>query len=115
MRKSKIIEMGKMVATDLVEAERDLDTAMLSTVRLMNTMLEARRATGVPLATGHGAIKRVADAVSQLVEVRGALVDGHGELAEVKSTMPFIREMGMGDESPCPNEHASDAGLRIVA
>jgi len=71
------------IARRLQIAEHAVDKAMVETSALIQAMIEGRADAGFAAEVGHLALVNVVRSLSQLTEARGAVVDGHGELAAV--------------------------------
>jgi len=84
------------IASDISEAEKALDEALIRQSSLFTTMVSARRETGADPFAGHEALLRLAKSQQALLEAGGNLARVHGSLLDVQ------REMGAGDECP-PN------------
>ena len=71
------------IARRLQTAEHAVDKAMVETSALIQAMIEGRADAGFAAEVGHLALVNVVRSLSQLTEARGAVVEGHGELAAV--------------------------------
>ena len=80
------------IARELKNAEAKADAAILAASSLMQTLVEARSATGVVPHTGQEALLRLARA-------QVSLIDGSTDIFRVHDHMSKIgREMGIMDE-----------------
>lgn len=83
------------IARDLRQAEEALDEAFLRQARLLATMVDARRETGVAPFLGQ-------DALMRLVKSQQATVDAGGELARVHGRLTSIAVEHCGGNDKCP-------------
>lgn len=95
----------RRITRDLHEAEAALNEALLLQSRLLSTMVNARRETGVAPFLGQ-------DALMRLVKSQQAVVDAGGELARVHGRLNAIAEEMTGDA--CPSQAQMDADLALV-
>ncbi|WP_292035629.1 MULTISPECIES: hypothetical protein [unclassified Brevundimonas] len=77
------IRMGARVARNLQTTEHAVDAAMVATSCLIQTMLEARADARLAAEVGQVALSEMVSSLSQLNDVRQAVVAGHRALAEV--------------------------------
>ncbi len=68
------------IARQLPEAELSLDSALLASARLMESMLLARQADGVETFTGQTALMRLAKAQRTLIEIQNDMIRVDHEL-----------------------------------
>lgn len=104
-----IIIAARQVAREVRAQEDNLDAALAGQARLLGTLLEARRNTGVSAGIGTGALDHAFDAMSHGRELRNAMLAMHRELAQMN-----LKEMAAGDVLPCPEERGLGE-LRVVA
>jgi len=83
------------IARDLHQAEAALDEALVLQARLLETMVGARRDTGVAPFLGQ-------DALMRLVKSQQAMLDAGGELARVHGRLSTIAAETCGGNDPCP-------------
>jgi hypothetical protein len=83
------------VARDLQDAEAALDEALIRQARLLATMVDVRRETGLAPFTGQ-------DALMRLVKSQQAMVDAGGELARVHGRLSAIAVETAGGNDGCP-------------
>lgn len=95
----QIIASARQIAGELKASENDCDTALAAKARLVATMLDARRDAGLPAQTCRKVLESVVEAVTFATRARGALLDAHGELAQLN-----LRELATGDLSECPED-----------
>lgn len=84
------------ITSDLREAEKALDEALLRQSTLLSTMISARRETGVGPALGH-------DALLRLVKSQQTILTAGGDLARVHGSLLKIQQDVLGYEE-CPPE-----------
>ncbi|WP_225008612.1 MULTISPECIES: hypothetical protein [Novosphingobium] len=99
------------ITRDLHEAEAALDAALVTQARLLQTMVGARRETGVAPFLGQ-------DALMRLVKSQQGLVDAGGELARVHGRLSTIAVETNGGNDACPpaaREADEDAGIAVRA
>lgn len=88
------------IARQLPEAELSLDSALLASARLMESMLIARQADGVEVYTGQTALMRLAKAQRTLIESQNDMIRVHQELRGIGRQVKAISD----DEGSCPTE-----------
>lgn len=99
------------ITRDLHEAEAALDAALVTQARLLQTMVGARRETGVAPFLGQ-------DALMRLVKSQQGLIDAGGELARVHGRLSTIAVETNGGNDACPpaaREADEEAGLAVRA
>lgn len=102
------------IARDLHQAEAALDEALVRQARLLQTMVGARRETGVGPFVGQEALMR-------LVKSQQAMLDAGGELARVHGRLSAIAAETCGGNDACPpaalleGEDLSDTNLTVAA
>ncbi|MEJ2457289.1 MAG: hypothetical protein P8Y58_03730 [Novosphingobium sp.] len=87
------------VARQLPEAELSLDSALLASTRLMESMLLAREAEGVDAFTGQSALMRLARSQRSLIECQNDMIRVHRELLK---TGREVKALG-DNANDCPN------------
>lgn len=103
MTASMTIDIAQMrISRDLVEAEAALDEALARQARLLATMVDARRETGVAPFVGQ-------DALLRLVKSQQAMVDAGGELARVHGRLNQIAVEHNGGNDACPATAEADS------
>lgn len=70
----------------LLPAEREVDEAIVSSAKLIETIVSSRLNTGVALEVGHPAAKRAASWLALLFEAREEAVRCHQELARTRDS-----------------------------
>ncbi len=101
------------IARDLHQAEAALDEALLRQAQLLQTMVGARRGTGIGPFVGQEALMR-------LVKSQQAMLDAGGELARVHGRLSAIAVETCGGNDACPpaalleGEDLADAGMIAV-
>ncbi len=83
------------IARDLHQAEAALDEALVRQAQLLQTMVGARRETGVSPFLGQ-------DALMRLLKSQQAMLDAGGELARVHSRLSTISVETCGGNDACP-------------
>lgn len=83
------------IARDLHEAEAALDEALVRQAQLLQTMVGARRETGVSPFLGQ-------DALMRLLRSQQDLLDAGGELARVHGRLSTISVETCGGNDKCP-------------
>ena len=76
-----------VVAADLKQVERSLDTALGQAGLLLTTMTTGRMEAGFAACVGHTALSSLAEAIQNGVAMRGRVVQTHSRLAEAADTM----------------------------
>ena len=79
----KNTHVGVRVARQVRTAEHAVDQAMIEVCRLVQTALEGRVEARLAAEVGQDALANMVRGLSQLAEVRGAVIASHGELAQV--------------------------------
>jgi len=105
----ELIASARQIAGELKASENDCDVALATNARLVATMLDARRAAGLPARTGRAALGRAVEAISHAAKARDMLLDAHQELARLD-----LRELAAGDMSECPEDWVRAARLTLV-
>lgn len=72
--------VASAVAESLFGVEAAVEDTLATTVRLMQQLMEARRALGLPLATGDPVLARVSAAVTALGVAHREMVRAHQEI-----------------------------------
>ena len=83
------------IARDLHQAEAALDEALVRQAQLLQTMVGARRETGVSPFLGQ-------DALMRLLKSQQAMLDAGGELARVHGRLSTIALETCGGNDACP-------------
>lgn len=99
------------IARQLPEAELSLDSALLASARLMESMILARGAEGIQVFTGQTALMRLAKAQRTLLESQNDMMRVHQELREIGREVKAVGD----DAGSCPTEPSGSADLRVVA
>jgi hypothetical protein len=114
MRKQMIENAAYEVATQVRAVEDTIDAALIEIAELQTRMMHVSSVAHAGYGTIHPALQQLAQAMSGLIESRGAVVGCHAALAEAKGKVPGLRTVAFGDEGACPPKTAQ-ADLRIVA
>lgn len=96
------------IARDLHQAEAALDEALVRQAQLLQTMVGARRETGVGPFVGQEALMR-------LVKSQQAMLDAGGELARVHGRLSSIAAETCGGNDKCPPAALLDEADRAAA
>jgi hypothetical protein len=112
MRKQMLENAAYEVATQVRTVEDSIDTTLAEIAELQARIMRANLVAGVGFAAVHPTLEKLALAVGNLVECRGAIVECHSALADAKQKVPGLRTVSIGDNE-CPP--AAAANLRIVA
>lgn len=75
--------VGVRIARRLRTTEHAVDKALIETTALIQAMIEARREAGFAADVGQPALLHMVRGLTQLVEARGSVVEGHEGLAAV--------------------------------
>nr|WP_240511177.1 hypothetical protein [Novosphingobium panipatense] len=86
------------IARQLPEAELSLDSALLASARLMESMLLARQADGVATFTGQTALMRLAKTQRTLLESQNDMIRVHQELLGIGRDIKAI----VDEPEACP-------------
>jgi hypothetical protein len=84
------------ITRDLRHAEAALDEALIQQARLLATMIDARRESGVDPFVGQ-------DALMRLVKSQQSMIDAGGELARVHGRLSKIAIEHNGGNDTCPS------------
>lgn len=79
----KQIRSAARIARQIRQTERAMDQTILEANALVTAMIEARREGNFAAEVGQGALEDVVRSIKALMDARGAMVDGHGNLAKV--------------------------------
>jgi hypothetical protein len=80
---SKFELAAARIRREVPVTEECIDDALISMSSLIKTMVQARKDTGVPPATGQSTITRLAKAQMALVTVSNDVLRAHGDLAKL--------------------------------
>jgi hypothetical protein len=95
----EILPAARQIRGEVRSLEDGFDLALASNARLVASLLDARRETGVPVHVGRAALNHALEAISHGAKARESLLQAHGELASLS-----LRELATGDLSECPDE-----------
>ncbi|MBC7767395.1 MAG: hypothetical protein H7124_01270 [Phycisphaerales bacterium] len=79
----KQIKSAARIARQIQQTERAMDQTILHANALVTAMIEARLEGNFAAEIGQDALEDVARGIKALMEARGAIVSGHGNLAKV--------------------------------
>ena len=114
MRKQIIQDAAFEVATQVRAVEETIDSALNEVAELQARIMHVNSLAGVGYGVIHPTLRQLANAVTGLIETRGAIVACHEALADAKGKVPGLRTVSWGDGEDCPPNSAR-ADLRIVA
>lgn len=77
------IQVGVRVARQVRTAEHAVDKAMIEVCRLVQTALEGRAEAHLAAEVGQAVLADMVQGLSQLAQVRGAVISAHDGLAKV--------------------------------
>lgn len=106
--------LAQTVASDLLPAERDVDSAILHNARLAISVIEGRRRLRLPLTTGQVGLELVSQATANLVQARGLMAEAHAAFRKTQSEIG-LDAFSYGDIGVCPPASGSGEGLRVVS
>ena len=104
-----ILPAARQIRTEIRTSEDGFDLALANNARLVASLLDARRETGVPARVGRAALNHALEAMSLAAKARESLIQAHEELAILN-----LRELASGDVLECPEEWTK-AQLRAVS
>ena len=84
------MSVASAVAESLFTTEAAVEDTLATAVRLMQRLMEARRALGLPLATGDPVLARVSATVTALDVAHRQIVRAHQEIEAL------ARDLGLG-------------------
>ena len=106
----EILPAARQIRSDIRSSEDGFDLALANNARLVASLLDARRETGVPAQVGRAALNHALEAISLAAKARESLLQAHEQLASLN-----LRELAAGDLSECPEEWSKTKGqLRVV-
>ena len=115
MTDKMIVAQG--VANRLFATEKAIDAALGEASGLMGAMVSSREELRMSATVGTDAVAKLAEAVSALAQARGAVVEAHRELEEVKLRLG-IRTRMLGEyqkTAAAPAEVRDTAEIRSIA
>lgn len=89
---------GAVVAADTQDALHSYDAALLSSARVMTSVIEVSRSSGVPASASQRVLDELNGGTSLIVEARGHFTNAIRHMADIQSQSD-IRETSFG----CPN------------
>jgi hypothetical protein len=108
-------ETARAVASELLPAEKDVDSAIVRNARLTIAVVEGRRKCKLPLNAGQDGLNLVTEATARLVEARALLAQAHSAFRETQNEIG-LQAFSYGDISECPPSSAEESmTLKIVA
>jgi hypothetical protein len=100
---------ARRIAEALIPSERDIESAIASTSRLIGAISEGRAEAKVPIALGQESLAALGASMIALIEARAQITAAHAALAKDRLEAG-LSAFGMGDVSECPPA----TGLRVV-
>jgi hypothetical protein len=108
----KRVAIAQDVVKHLADAERSNDLALVSTARLVASMLEARLELNVAAMVGQDAFEAVASTFERQSASRRQLVEAHNALADAKKFVGLAEvAIGGGGDKQVPSVTGA---LRVV-
>lgn len=109
-------EAARAVASELLPAEQDVDSAIVRSAKVTIAVVERRRACRLPLSAGQEGLGLVADATAKLVEARACLAQAHIAFRSTQTEIS-LEAFSYGDISECPPSKTGEAAppLKVVA
>jgi len=104
-------EAARAVASELLPAEAEVDSAIVRNAKLTIAVIEGRKRCKLPLTTGQQGLDLVTKATSHLVEARGLLAHAHVAFRDTQAEIG-LSAFSYGDEQACP---PLAADTRVVA
>jgi hypothetical protein len=83
----KQVRSAARIARQIHKTERAMDQTILEANALLTAMIEARREGNFAAEVGQMALQDVARTITTLMDARGAIVSGHGNLAKVAKNL----------------------------
>lgn len=103
-------EAARTVASELLPAEREVDSAIIRNAKVTISVIEGRKNCKLPLHTGQEGLNCVAQALASLVEARAFLAQAHAAFRTTQNEIG-LKAFCYGDEQECP---PAAGELRIV-
>jgi hypothetical protein len=108
-------QAAQAVASELLPAEREIDSAIVRSAKLTIAVIEGRRKCKLPLTAGQEGLDLVTQATVRLVEARAFLAEAHGAFRATQTEIG-LQAFSYGDISECPPSSAEAAPpLKVVA
>ena len=85
--------VAQRVANKLFTTENAVDAAILEASQLLSGLIEARQEIGFSAVLGTEVTSKITQALSALTDARHAVVEAHGELADVKLRLGIRTKM----------------------
>ncbi|UUR08139.1 hypothetical protein [Sphingomonas glaciei] len=102
-------EIAQAIANELLPSEKEVDSAIVRSAKLMIAVVEGRRAARVCLSIGQEGLDLVAQASVKLVVARGLLAEAHVAFRKTQSEVG-LDAFNYGDAAECP----PPTGLAVV-
>ncbi|HET7575619.1 MAG TPA: hypothetical protein VFK19_03515 [Sphingomicrobium sp.] len=108
-------EAARAVASELLPAEKEVDSAIVRNAKLTIAVIEGRRRCKLPLGAGQNGLDFVTRATARLVEARAFLAQAHSAFRATQHEIG-LQAFSYGDISECPPSSAEESTpLKIVA
>jgi hypothetical protein len=109
------LQTAKAVATELLPAEREVDSAIVRSARLTIAVVEGRERCKLPLTAGQEGLSLVTQATARLVEAREFLAHAHAAFRTTQAEIG-LQAVSFGDATPCPpSAELAPSHLTVVA
>jgi len=94
-------EVARAVASELLPAEKEIDSAIVRNAKLTIAVIEGRKRCKLPLTTGQEGLDLVTKASARLVEARALLAHAHYAFRSTQAEIG-LNAFSYGDEQECP-------------
>jgi hypothetical protein len=94
-------ETARAVASELLPAEQEVDSAIVRNAKLTIAVVEGRRRCKLPLSAGQEGLSYIADATARLVDARALLAKAHTALRATQDEIG-LQAFSYGDATECP-------------
>lgn len=94
-------ETARAVASELLPAEREVDSAIVRNAKLTIAVIEGRKKCRLPLTAGQEGLDLVTKATTRLVEARALLAHAHKAFRDTQAEIG-LNAFSYGDEQECP-------------
>lgn len=104
-------EAARSVASELLPAEKEVDSAIVRNAKLTIAVIEGRKRCKLPLTAGQEGLDLVTKATTRLVEARALLAHAHIAFRNTQAEIG-LKAFSYGDEQECP---PASAEVRVIA
>ena len=94
-------EVARAVASELLPAEKEIDSAIVRNAKLTIAVIEGRKRCKLPLTAGQEGLDLVTKASARLVEARALLAHAHYAFRSTQAEIG-LNAFSYGDEQECP-------------